>query len=176
MADGRRRETGEAPQNPSNKPVLRNFWRGLVRDNIKIPVGMLSGCQNEKYTRSWYSRYSTRLGSRGGRQDHREAVQELDDMLVGEVGFTEVGLRAAHSISGVRARCTLNGWVVRRPILYPGSIRSLVERACAARLNLKGTERKLPSNHCHRTTTITSEGDILIPSMMQGCWSISTRR
>lgn len=52
MADGRKQKKGNAPRKRCRKPQLRDDWRDLVGEMIKISVGMMHGVSNERCIRS----------------------------------------------------------------------------------------------------------------------------
>lgn len=147
MTDGQKRKRGDAPRKPRFKPMLRDDWRDLAGDMIKNPVGRIYGVSKREVCTQLVLTIRYQLGTKRQKARTYDAVQELNDngepMQVGDGEVTEAGC-TVHNVSWVRARCTLNIWVVRRVVSDPGSTHSLVERACTAKLNLKTSGRKMP--------------------------------
>ena len=147
MADSRKRKKGDGQRKPRRKPVLRDDWRDLVGDMIRIPVSMMRGISKREVYTQLVLAIRHQLGTKLRRARSSSAGQELQDnderMEVGDGDITEVG-RVVRESSGVHAKCNMNEQSVRRVILDPGSTHSLDEEACAVRLGLRESRVQLP--------------------------------
>ena len=147
MADGRKRKKGDCQRKPRCKPVLRDDWRDLVGDMIRIPVSIMRGISKREVYTQLVLAIRHQLGTKRRRTRSSGVGQEPEDnderMEVGDGDVREVG-RAVRELSGVLVKCTLNGQRVHRVILDLGSTHSLVEEACIARVGLRDSRVHLP--------------------------------
>ena len=114
---------------------------------IRIPVSMMRGISKREVYTQLVLTIRHQLGTKRRWARSSSAGQEPKDnderMEVGDGDISEVG-RVVRESRGVHATCTVNEQSVRRVILDPGSMHSLVEEACAVRLGLRESRVQLP--------------------------------